>query len=972
MPRRPSPLKILAGNAKRRLTRDRRNSIVQGETLLAAVDPRPAETVMRRTPVVRFAALGLAALVVAGCDTFVSADKHLERAQAHIERNEHRPAMAQLKTALQKEPEHAGARLALADLSLWLADLESAQKELDRAIKSGAPVEQTRPLQYELLLAQRRYGQAAELLHSDESTPLVKRLVLEARIAAGRGDAQQAAETIQRALEESPEDPEALVEAARIAAAQGDLRPSLELPERITQSGPMRARALHLYGVALLGQGEHARARDAFVEAQQDGRRLPAVEQMALAAARTEANLALEDAAGAEQSLSSIGPWGRGSLIEHYLRARVAMLKEDYINVVAECQRALRINPEHVQSQLLMSAAQLAQGSLEQAQDTLSRLLANHPGNGAARKLLAQVHLARNQPAEAQRVLSASTQTGEPDGDADWLIGAAMLRSGSIDDALRHLERSVAADPDNLARRVDLAGAYISSGDPQKAVELLESIPQDAPVAARAKTLLVLAAATGKPRAQARREIENLAARHSDDAALVAVAGAYLGAVGDPAGGRKLLERAVQLDAQAVRPRLSLAQLDAATGRREQAQQRLREVIELDPKSQAARLGLAELAWSAGDRDASRKWLEEAVSVDPAAVDARLRLAQIAFLDGQGSKARSLLDQALSVTSDRKTTLTGAGRVLARAGLADEALARFREAAAAGDPEATLAAARLHLELEQSDQARALIQSALATRPNWREAQRMLVMIDAREGNVASALQRARKLVGDASPAALHATEGDLYMAAGQAKEAAAAYDAAHRLQPTARLAVKLYHARRSAGEAGAERVLTQWLEREPGAFDVRRILAAHYESRGDADRAVAEYERLLAAGRVDPPMLNNLAWLLHERGDPRALELAQRAYESAPQVAEIADTYGWILVRMDKIADGLDVLERALAQAPANPDIQYHAAYAYSRAGKAARAAELARQALQSTQAFASRDQASQLLESMAASAGN
>jgi predicted Zn-dependent protease len=106
---------------------------------------------------------------------------------------------------------------------------------------------------------------------------------------------------------------------------------------------------------------------------------------------------------------------------------------------------------------------------------------------------------------------------------------------------------------------------------------------------------------------------------------------------------------------------------------------------------------------------------------------------------------------------------------------------------------------------------------------------------------------------------------------------------------------------------------------------------------------------------------------MLHARGDARAVTLAKRAYDAAPNVAEIADSYGWILVQRDKVPEGIAMLERALAGAPANPDIQYHVAAAYVKSGQSARGAEILREVLQSHGKFASRQEAERLESSLA-----
>ena len=121
--------------------------------------------------------------------------------------------------------------------------------------------------------------------------------------------------------------------------------------------------------------------------------------------------------------------------------------------------------------------------------------------------------------------------------------------------------------------------------------------------------------------------------------------------------------------------------------------------------------------------------------------------------------------------------------------------------------------------------------------------------------------------------------------------------------------------------------------------------------------------------GAGDPVMLNNFAWLLHEKGDARAVDLARRAYTAAPGIAEVADTYGWILVEGGKTAEGVKVLQEALAKAPTNPDVQYHLAAAYAKTGSAAEGFRARARIAEGEGPFASRSAAEGLLRSLTAS---
>ncbi len=918
----------------------------------------------KRTPAtfLRLLAVLLACSAVAACGLWLSDDQKVARARSHFVEGRYRSAMSDAKSVLESEPEHGQARLLLAEVMFWLGDTQGADRELTRARAAGVTAADANELRYELLLANKRYDEVLASLEQERTMPEVSRLVLQSRARAGRDEFDLARQLGAKAVDRSPDDPGALLQLASLEAARGELQRALDLAARIREPDVMRARALMLRGSIASLRGQTDAARQALSEALAAGsKQLRVPERLALLVTLTEQHVSARDAAAASRTLDQLAAWAPQSLVVHFLRARVAMLKNDPVLAVAECQRALAIDSRHVPSQLLLAAAHLSQGSLEQAENTLDRLLASDPGNLAATKLMAQIYLGRNQPAKARQVLGTIAGSSA-DPQVDWLLGSALLQSGDVS-GLASLERALAHAPNDVALRLQLAAAYITARQPEKAAVLLKEVPADSTLAARAQALTVIASVAGKRPDQARREIERLVAADGKNVNLLAAAGAQLLALGDVQQAKAVLERALQLDPKAVGPRWSLAQLAARTQDFDAAQARLQEILDIDRRFSPAYLGLAELASRCGDRARARKWLEDAVGADPLAVDARLRLAQLAFVEGDGARGKAMAAQAVTAAGENKRVLNSAGEVLARVGLVEEALASFKQAALAGFPEGTLNAARLYAESARPDEARQLLEAALVERPGWTEAEQLLIDVDARNGRVDQALARLRAKAGDAAPSALREREGDVYAMGKRYPDAIAAYEDAQRTQASPALAVKLFRARSVSGSPSPERSLLAWLQRSPDDSQVRAMLAAYYQSLGRLSEATAEYERMLAADRIDPLSLNNLAWMLQQRGDARAVAVARRAFEGAQHVPEIADTYGWILVQTGKIAEGTAVLERALAGAPNNADIQYHVAVAYAKSGQATRAAALLRQTLQDHQTFASRADAEQLV---------
>ena len=80
--------------------------------------------------------------------------------------------------------------------------------------------------------------------------------------------------------------------------------------------------------------------------------------------------------------------------------------------------------------------------------------------------------------------------------------------------------------------------------------------------------------------------------------------------------------------------------------------------------------------------------------------------------------------------------------------------------------------------------------------------------------------------------------------------------------------------------------------------------------------------------------LLNDLAWALGELGDPKATEVAEKAYLQAPYNANVIDTLGWTLVRTGDTKRGVELIHAALNLAPTNSEIRLHLATAMIKAG--------------------------------------
>jgi len=347
----------------------------------------------------------------------------------------------------------------------------------------------------------------------------------------------------------------------------------------------------------------------------------------------------------------------------------------------------------------------------------------------------------------------------------------------------------------------------------------------------------------------------------------------------------------------------------------------------------------------------------------------QLALAQALLSRNDLPGARKAIQAAVDASPKNGAISNAAGLLLMDAQKYDEALARFRAAAEIDSkaPGYWLNAALAQLALDQPAPARDSLDRALAIQPGWVDAESVKVLLDLRTSGTAVALSSARALrrknPREAAPAIL---EGDIQMKAQQYKDAALAYSDAERLKADSATAVKLHNAMRLANQPKPEEPLERWLDRRPNDGAVRMVLAQYYMNTNRANEAIGEYETFLKSGAGNPIVLNNLAWFYDTNGREEAEATARKAYELAPKNPSIADTYGWILLRKQKIDAALPLLAAAAQGASEDPSVQFHYSVALAKSGRKNEARDLLTKLMEKRTEFADRAAAEELLKEL------
>jgi predicted Zn-dependent protease len=187
--------------------------------------------------------------------------------------------------------------------------------------------------------------------------------------------------------------------------------------------------------------------------------------------------------------------------------------------------------------------------------------------------------------------------------------------------------------------------------------------------------------------------------------------------------------------------------------------------------------------------------------------------------------------------------------------------------------------------------------------------------------------------------------EGEILAAQNKWSEAAITFKAGLDRQPVPAVAARYYAALVKGGKATeANAMAAKWMRDHPDDSSIPLILAQSAQARNDLAAAKSGYQKVLDIDADSVIALNNLAWILADQKDPKALEYAERAHRLAPFTPSVLDTLGWTLARTGESKRGVQLLRMASRLAPTQGNIRLHLAKALIESGdKAAAKQELA-----------------------------
>jgi putative PEP-CTERM system TPR-repeat lipoprotein len=917
----------------------------------------------------------VSAVGLAACSP--KAEELYARAEQSLAAGQPRAALIDLQNLLESDPQNARARALLARALIETGNINGGAIELQKAKDLGAPADLVLVPECRVLLSQGKFDDVLAQCTADR-VPQDARAGTHVTRGAALMSLQRpkdAAAEFAAALAIQPDSLEALRGGASVAL----LVDGIGSARALLAGAPASVQEQSAYWMAV-GQVEMAAGAEADVTAaekafatavEKAGKSGDGGERLTAMATLAEVYLRqgkAKDAAGVADELGKAAP--NNPLVKR-LRGQIAAANGDFAAARTLLEEAVAAMPDDAGARLALGAVNLQQGNLGQAEQQFASVVANDPANLMAQRMLVETRSRLSTPAESLEGLKPSLADASADPAMLAMAGRLSLASGDREQALGYLSQAAerAGGAASGEVQLEVASGFMMAGDYARALELLETVPAGGARDFQRESLKLQALLGKGEKDKALAEARALLERSPDDPMSHSLAaGVYL-AVGQPAEARAELVRALELKPGDPGLQAALAKLDLMQGRADQAQKGFEAILKSDPRNLQAQIGMAAVADSRRDAKAVEEWLGKAAADHPESVPTQLALANFHFNRRDFGKALAVVDAAAKKAPNDPAIASARGQI--QLGLNDPgaALASFKQAAslAPDRPAYAFDLARAFLLNRNLDGALEVLNGVLRANPQNLGALTLAAAACLQSGEAEKAtgyIERLRKAAPDA--AATFALEGDLAMAQKRYRDAIDYYRKASAKAPNRVLVVAEYRASVQAGVARPEQVLETWLAAHPDDLEVTVLLAESKHRGGDGAGAAKLYERVLERSPDNAVVLNNLAALYDSTGNPKALEVAARAYKAAPKVPAIQDTYGWILLRAGRTEEAAPVLAEAARGLPDNAEVQYHYAALLAKQGKSGEAIALLEKAVRGGLPAAAQPEAQSLLRQL------
>ncbi|SIS47887.1 XrtA/PEP-CTERM system TPR-repeat protein PrsT [Neptunomonas antarctica] len=648
----------------------------------------------------------------------------------------------------------------------------------------------------------------------------------------------------------------------------------------------------------------------------------------------------------AEQYLDKVLKAAPNHLLSNLMKANLRLQAKDWEGAKSAAQVVLAQN-QLKEALLIAGISDFYLQNWELARNNLNMVKASLKPDHLAHRLLAFAESKLGYEQSADSILNSMGKVQAHDGKLLSFFGGEFLKEGRRDEAVKVFSAAAAADPEDLKILSALGLLKLEQNDPSGIVDLEKVLESDV------SSSWARAAIVRNHLQNGRNDEAIEVAQASVDSAPEKKEGYLLLAnvfaeLKDITKAKDLLNQALEKEGDNKTVYQRLFQIAVAEKSFEAAAMFNSKVLEAEPANKVALMNKYRLGKAAGDTTDAIQAIEAVLKDNKNNEELQLLSALLYIDSGNREKGFSALKSIKTTSSFYDNAQAALGGVYAREREYEQAIPYFREWVVTSPAMLTAHQALITAQIKAGklEDALASNQLALQQLPDNRllELSEIRVLLDL--GNKDQGLNKAKifKSKYSESPE-LDFSLGQFFARNKDYSESLGYFQAAHRQAGTSRSVIAVAEIQNIMGQKeNATKLLTEWLNEKPND-QVVRLYLANASSTSDQNNAIEQYRKLIELDGNNYIALNNLAWLLGEKGNlTEAILHAESAVNLQPKNAQALDTLGFLLLRAGDIAKAKDVLESAHMLDKLDSTVAYHYALSLKENGDMAAAAGILR----------------------------
>lgn len=593
-------------------------------------------------------------------------------------------------------------------------------------------------------------------------------------------------------------------------------------------------------------------------------------------------------------------------------------------------------NPGFLPAMKMLAWLELRVGNYTQAEVLLRDILEQEPENVFSLNLLANALAKESRPEESVEVLKQVVKLSPDSAVARSRLGFGMMNAGMVNEGLAELESSRELNPERLETAGAIIFTLLGENRLDEALSKARELRSANPDTAYATAVLGTVHLQRKENVEAAEAFrETLALEKSNITARSGLA-SIAAQEGRPDEAKAYYREILEIDKGNLPTAMNLAYLCALDGSTEEMVQVLETAIQLNPNAVMPRLSLARHYEAKKHYSQVIELLEPVRALSGDNYEYLKVLTEAQYRVGQFQDARRNLRLMTQYAPSNTDIRYMYAVTLRRTGDARGAQDELRQVIE-DKPEHIGA----HFQLAE-----------------------ILAASDDIDG--ARAELDTLKSLMDKDSQELAVLEGTIASAAGEHTTAVAAFQRAFAARDSNINLLNLENATWDAGDQqGAIKLLRDWLAKVPDDQLSQFRLGGRYTELGQTKDAVKIYEKMLAKSPNSAAILNNLAWVLRDQDADTARDYAQRALELKPDSHEVKSTLAVLLKNRDNTRAS-QLIREALEASDNKPSYLYYQALVMQGANRSDDARNVLQRLLRDNPDFPEAEQAQALLRTL------